>query len=215
MNTKFNQVNIKNALIFFVGLIFIVSFLVAYVYFVSYRDWLFDLSKKGSIGDAIGGITAPIVGIIGALLIYLSFRSQVQANRLLANQNNLNLIIQLITELKSDIQLAYDIKRWSVISYITSIEKGQKTVLSIARHFNYTLQSMLYINKRIISINLEKEDISILKSSLQNLYTNYLFDHCKRLSRVNISSSKSVNKKQTVNAAKELYKIYNNNDDEN
>ncbi len=39
-----------------------------------------NFSEKGQIGDTIGGITAPIVNLIGAFLVYISFREQLRAN---------------------------------------------------------------------------------------------------------------------------------------
>jgi len=39
-----------------------------------------DFSNTGSIGDTIGGITAPVINIFAALLVYLAFREQVKAN---------------------------------------------------------------------------------------------------------------------------------------
>jgi hypothetical protein len=39
-------------------------------------------SGKGDIGNAIGGITAPFVGFIGAILVYLSFEQQIEANQI-------------------------------------------------------------------------------------------------------------------------------------
>lgn len=41
-----------------------------------------DFSKTGDIGSTIGGITAPIVGIISVLLIYISFYAQFIANQI-------------------------------------------------------------------------------------------------------------------------------------
>lgn len=46
----------------------------------------FDFSSTGQIGDTIGGITAPIVNLLGAYLVYVAFRAQVEANRLLQQQ---------------------------------------------------------------------------------------------------------------------------------
>jgi len=37
---------------------------------------VFDFSNTGSIGDTIGGITAPIINLIGALLVYITFKEQ-------------------------------------------------------------------------------------------------------------------------------------------
>ena len=38
-------------------------------------------SGKGDIGNSIGGITGPFVGMIGAILVYLSFEQQIEANQ--------------------------------------------------------------------------------------------------------------------------------------
>jgi hypothetical protein len=42
----------------------------------------FDFSATGQIGDTIGGITAPILGLIGIWLVYLTFEEQRSANEL-------------------------------------------------------------------------------------------------------------------------------------
>src|SRR5690606_14975927 len=45
-------------------------------------------TDSGAIGDTIGGITAPIVNILGAVLIFISFQEQVKANtQQIENQN--------------------------------------------------------------------------------------------------------------------------------
>ena len=43
---------------------------------------IFDLSNKGEIGSAIGGMTSPILTLIGAILIYRSFCEQTKANQI-------------------------------------------------------------------------------------------------------------------------------------
>lgn len=43
---------------------------------------VFNFSQSGEIGDTIGGITAPIVNLLGALLVYYSFLAQQKANAL-------------------------------------------------------------------------------------------------------------------------------------
>ncbi len=50
--------------------------------FLVTRDWLgwIDFRATGQIGDTIGGITAPLVGLIAALLVYIGFREQYKAN---------------------------------------------------------------------------------------------------------------------------------------
>ncbi len=46
----------------------------------------FDFSQTGEIGDTIGGITAPIVNIIGAILVFYALKAQIDANRLIQDQ---------------------------------------------------------------------------------------------------------------------------------
>ncbi|MGV8946465.1 MAG: hypothetical protein ACOH1N_08555 [Lutibacter sp.] len=46
----------------------------------------FNFSQTGQIGDTIGGITAPIVNIIGAILIFYALKAQIEANQLIQDQ---------------------------------------------------------------------------------------------------------------------------------
>lgn len=46
----------------------------------------FDFSQTGQIGDTIGGITAPIVNIIGAILVFFALKAQIDANKLIQEQ---------------------------------------------------------------------------------------------------------------------------------
>lgn len=73
----------------------------------------FKLSGTGQIGDTIGGITAPVINLIGAILVYISFKAQINANKLqfdllnneIQNQrqrDNFNITLELFKELKED-----------------------------------------------------------------------------------------------------------------
>lgn len=78
---KQNPHRIPNAKIEYiiVGIIFL---LVGSVWMFTRPAFADALSDKGTIGDAIGGITAPIVNLIGATLVYFSFLAQVKANNM-------------------------------------------------------------------------------------------------------------------------------------
>jgi len=54
---------------------------------------IIDFTETGQIGDTIGGITAPFVGLVGALLVYYSFKQQMIANQIQVDS---------IKDLKSD-----------------------------------------------------------------------------------------------------------------
>jgi len=82
-------------LILIVGLIiFIFSSLYIFTRPAIFNSW--DFSASGQIGDTIGGITAPIINLLGALLVYISFQAQIEANRIqakaLSDEKQLNLI---------------------------------------------------------------------------------------------------------------------------
>lgn len=64
--------------------IILFSVLIMFVPFVLTRNgWeCFDFSNTGQIGDTIGGITAPFVGILGSFLVYLGFKEQIKSNKI-------------------------------------------------------------------------------------------------------------------------------------
>ena len=66
------------------GILFLFAFIAtisAPYIFTQFSIWPYiDFTNTGSIGDTIGGITAPIINIFAALLVYLAFREQVKAN---------------------------------------------------------------------------------------------------------------------------------------
>lgn len=56
--------------------VYAIVFLVAFIYYD------FDWSKTGVIGDTFGGLTAPFVNLVGAILVYISFEAQRKANKI-------------------------------------------------------------------------------------------------------------------------------------
>ena len=57
--------------------------------FIFTRDTVFDkldFSQTGQIGDTIGGITAPIVNLIGAVLVFYALKAQIEENMLIQSQ---------------------------------------------------------------------------------------------------------------------------------
>lgn len=50
----------------------------------------FGLSGSNPIGDTIGGTTAPVIGLVGAILVYLTLKEQIKANQRILDQFELN-----------------------------------------------------------------------------------------------------------------------------
>jgi hypothetical protein len=67
-----------------------------------------DIHSKAALGDTINGLTAPLIGIVGALLIYISLKEQVKSNKFhfqaLHEQREWDLLYRLYEELKEDLK---------------------------------------------------------------------------------------------------------------
>lgn len=65
----------------FVG-VFILPFL------ITHCSWFYNLgtSKPNEIGDTIGGILSPFIGLVSAILIYITIDQQIEANRKIQTQ---------------------------------------------------------------------------------------------------------------------------------
>lgn len=61
-------------------------------------------SASGAIGDTIGGITAPFINLLAAILVYLSFKEQIKANEELNKENQFNYISHFIEMVTKDIE---------------------------------------------------------------------------------------------------------------
>lgn len=82
----------NNMILLVIGITFILLSLYIFTRPAYFESW--DFSNTGQIGDTIGGITAPIINLLGALLVYISFQEQVKANKIqmtaLENEKNNN-----------------------------------------------------------------------------------------------------------------------------
>ena len=67
-----------------------------------------NFSETGNIGDTIGGITSPVIGIVGAALLYLSIYLQYSANlrqdEALLNQTHTTYLQDLIQAISNEIK---------------------------------------------------------------------------------------------------------------
>ena len=71
--------------------LFIITVIIAFAPFILTRSSIcdmFDFSSTGEIGDTIGGTTAPIIGLISIILLYLTLQEQIKFNRSQQIQSN-------------------------------------------------------------------------------------------------------------------------------
>ncbi|MFN9109215.1 MAG: hypothetical protein ACK5XN_03955 [Bacteroidota bacterium] len=82
---KLQDLDFVAAILLAIGLLLV--FLLPWFIAESHCCWN-NLKSSSEIGDAIGGITSPVIGSISAVLLYLAFREQRDANRKVQIQIN-------------------------------------------------------------------------------------------------------------------------------
>ncbi len=159
-NEQLYPINNKTILLL-IGMILIL-FATVYIFTRNAFYNEFDLSKSGAIGDTIGGITAPVINLIGAILVYLSFQAQIKANKIQfkfisdevksrENERNYELTIELFKQFKEDVsKLKYENKEDSealeLFSYRISVIKTKDGLTHLARN-NFYLNILFLLNE--------------------------------------------------------------------
>lgn len=62
---------------------------------------IFDFTETGQIGDTIGGITAPIVGLVSIMLLYMTLKEQQKYNTQQTIDNRINHVLAIQSDLNS------------------------------------------------------------------------------------------------------------------
>ena len=80
---KVNSDNILklSAFVLIIGVVLVVA-----APFIFTRQGFISFQETGQIGDTIGGVTAPIINMIGAILVFFALQAQVEANRIIQKQ---------------------------------------------------------------------------------------------------------------------------------
>ena len=137
---------------------------------------LFDFTKTGSIGDTIGGITAPIIGIFGALLVYRSLMAQVRANRKIMEFNErveeFNRLAVDQTELENIKALIKDtIEDFEKFSYSTSYGIASNSIVDRTRKVSgkSAFKDFITTMSEVLKNNVDSGR-SLKKGSLNNVF---------------------------------------------
>lgn len=90
----------------------------------------FDFHETGQIGDTIGGITAPILSLVGSILVFLALKAQINANAIVINQFNLLQKQALNDKRKEGLYLRIGIIRDDLKSFthLKVVTKGNNSV---------------------------------------------------------------------------------------
>lgn len=165
--------------------------MIGYVVFVSLN--FANLSKGAVAGDAVNGLSAPLIGLLGAFLVFISFREQVKANKIqfqvLNEQRELDLFYRLYEELKIDlqrIQIEYGPKynQTSVLdSMMGYLDQNQKPPYDeLNSYVYYIFSQFIFLGKRIgRTKNINDSEVVYLIEKTDRLYELYFAKHYKRL----------------------------------
>lgn len=144
--------------------ILLLTVLILYVYFfipvlTNKIPTICNLNTTGEIGDTIGGLTAPIIGLFSAFLVYIAFKSQIDANKKQhkfnkkqSNFNDLNIFLELEKSLSQELEeIHYNIyhtdeenKWYSIrINGVTSLKYINNRLLSNANLNEYSFENLL------------------------------------------------------------------------
>lgn len=152
--------------------------------------------NTGPIGDTIGGLTAPFIGLLSAILVYISFQEQVKANRLVQVQiteetlrRNLQESFEKIERLKGELRentfdfiegLTLDIH--TLVNFQQAFENNDSTMLDL---FNNVYGKGATLNSITSIIFRDKKN----KVDQLNVLYGYIFHHFNYLHRAAIRTS--------------------------
>ncbi len=90
-------------IIVFTIIIILLCFIAVIVFTLPSFTEQLNLTTKSNIGDAIGGITAPVIGVVSSILLYLALTRQTQSNIDQRLKNESDIIFLLINQLDNEI----------------------------------------------------------------------------------------------------------------
>ena len=176
-----------------------IGLLILYVYLVATQTWLFDLSGKGELGDAINGIISPVIGLIGIALLGLSFFVQYQANELLraqnrslskqneklGDQNTYNSLLDSINILKDDIQRLYtDNPGHTPQNFFDNWGKKRNYNKEYGVRVEYSSQTYFDIGQQVW----EFKNLFLIHR-MHTIFNAFLFNYIEKLSNINDANS--------------------------
>ncbi len=144
----------------------------------------FNFSKNGQIGDAIGGITAPIIGLASVLLLFWTLLEQVRINK---DQELFNEISRILATLSHIQRLddgivflystPYSLCEGKGLSSLASLESGKVTgafiafeeLLIVERKVGILLSSVQTLSSIVESGKMNPQD----KDAYQNIVDDY------------------------------------------
>jgi len=181
--TIFNKNEIKFIKLLFVSIVVIlIAMIIAYSVSKSLTP-----TDIGAIGDTVGGLTAPFIGLLAAFLVYKSFVAQIQTNsqqiRYLLNEQNFNQIVYTIDDMLKhfEYELSFGNSTIKLVEMqvefvnrrIDGLSETNKTNLrrrakQQIQTFSNTLKNMLFLKQLIDNTELNEEVKKVFYHKISN-----------------------------------------------
>jgi len=106
---------------------------------------VFNFTDTGTIGDTIGGITAPITSLLGSILVYFALKAQIDANKLIQDQIEGQKNEELIRKKNQYLSEQINIVRMDINEFTyTYKENSTSSDSNIKQKFNYSGSDAIY-----------------------------------------------------------------------
>jgi hypothetical protein len=132
---------------------------------------IISFTDTGTIGDTIGGITAPITGLIGSYLVYMALKAQIEANKIITDQFKEQKVIGIVTDqlkiLREDIKdFSFTYIEWDSVYRETKLS-GPEAIEKVldtfpTEHIDINDQIGMNYRKKIIEIQYFLESVFYL-----------------------------------------------------
>jgi hypothetical protein len=207
-----------------ISIVGFVLLVIAFVFAFSRQFFtsVFGVQSVAEVAEILGGLTAPVIGVVGAILIYISFREQVKANAIqfqtLTEQRDLELLYRFYEELKEDLQLMQGVYGPqysqpaildSFMNYIVDDRSKLSPYPEFQLYLFYLFNQFIFISNRVKrnkSLNASEKVYIIDK--LNYLFDLYFRQYHTKLDGKEFSSNTSIDvKRKLFNLTDELHKL--------
>lgn len=141
----------------------------------------------GKIGDTIGGITAPVIGLISAVLLFITILKQVESinlSKIEANYRIINITIEDISNCLSKYEYLNNVGSKAIEMIATNFHNKNDAPFDSINHnnlnklleFEIILRKYKKIEILIRNIDSQSDLRHVIKWDLDNIYSLYLKD---------------------------------------
>lgn len=150
---------------------------------------LFSLSDKGTIGDALGGITAPIIGLASIILLYWTLREQIRINIEQKKFNDVNRVLSMssqITRMADDLRFGFSNEQGIVVGHglssIQILDHNKTNVGIAAEEFEQLFEkiqqldnatTLLFLTLKDRSLSLDMNERQLMVDNLKSFLEKY------------------------------------------